>query len=196
MSGELHQMGVAELATALRERKVSAVEAAQHHLGRMRTAPGPGRLRGRRRRPDAGPGPRRRRADRRRQCAGARRRADRAQGHLRHRRPPDHRRLPHPGRLPLALRCHRRAQARRSRRRDARQAELRRVRDGLGQRERRRARRRLRQRRAGAQPLGSRRAFPAVRRAAAPQPSPRAWRRRRPAPTRAARSASRRPSAA
>ncbi|NDZ14093.1 Asp-tRNA(Asn)/Glu-tRNA(Gln) amidotransferase GatCAB subunit A [Variovorax sp. WS11] len=36
MSGELHQMGVAELARALRERKVSAVEAAQHQLGRIR----------------------------------------------------------------------------------------------------------------------------------------------------------------
>ena len=36
MSGELHQMGVAELARALRERKVSAVEAAQHQLARIR----------------------------------------------------------------------------------------------------------------------------------------------------------------
>lgn len=36
MSRELHQMGVAELARALRERKVSAVEAAQHHLARIR----------------------------------------------------------------------------------------------------------------------------------------------------------------
>jgi aspartyl-tRNA(Asn)/glutamyl-tRNA(Gln) amidotransferase subunit A len=35
MSAELHQMGVAELASALRERKVSAVEAAQHHLARI-----------------------------------------------------------------------------------------------------------------------------------------------------------------
>ncbi|MBT2301698.1 Asp-tRNA(Asn)/Glu-tRNA(Gln) amidotransferase subunit GatA [Variovorax paradoxus] len=35
MSAELHQMGVAELAAALRERKVSAVEAAQHHLARI-----------------------------------------------------------------------------------------------------------------------------------------------------------------
>lgn len=37
MSGELHQMGVAGLAAALRQRKVSAVEAAQHHLSRIRT---------------------------------------------------------------------------------------------------------------------------------------------------------------
>jgi aspartyl-tRNA(Asn)/glutamyl-tRNA(Gln) amidotransferase subunit A len=36
MSGELHQMGVAEMARALRERKVSAVEAAQHQLARIR----------------------------------------------------------------------------------------------------------------------------------------------------------------
>ncbi|MDM0002468.1 Asp-tRNA(Asn)/Glu-tRNA(Gln) amidotransferase subunit GatA [Variovorax sp. J22P240] len=36
MSAELHQMGVAELTKALRERKVSAVEAAQHHLTRIR----------------------------------------------------------------------------------------------------------------------------------------------------------------
>ncbi|MBT2323816.1 Asp-tRNA(Asn)/Glu-tRNA(Gln) amidotransferase subunit GatA [Variovorax paradoxus] len=36
MSGELHQMGVAALASALRERKLSAVEAAQHHLARIR----------------------------------------------------------------------------------------------------------------------------------------------------------------
>ncbi|VTU17085.1 Asp-tRNA(Asn)/Glu-tRNA(Gln) amidotransferase subunit GatA [Variovorax sp. PBL-E5] len=36
MSAALHQLGVAGLATALRERKVSAVEAAQHHLARIR----------------------------------------------------------------------------------------------------------------------------------------------------------------
>jgi aspartyl-tRNA(Asn)/glutamyl-tRNA(Gln) amidotransferase subunit A len=42
MSGELHQMGVAELAKALRERKVSAVEAAQHQLGRIRQHQGLG----------------------------------------------------------------------------------------------------------------------------------------------------------
>ncbi|MDR6854720.1 Asp-tRNA(Asn)/Glu-tRNA(Gln) amidotransferase subunit GatA [Variovorax guangxiensis] len=36
MNRELHQMGVAELARALRERKVSAVEAAQHQLARIR----------------------------------------------------------------------------------------------------------------------------------------------------------------
>ncbi|VTU15825.1 Glutamyl-tRNA(Gln) amidotransferase subunit A [Variovorax sp. PBL-H6] len=36
MSGELHEMGVAELAHALRERKVSAVEVAQHQLARIR----------------------------------------------------------------------------------------------------------------------------------------------------------------
>jgi aspartyl-tRNA(Asn)/glutamyl-tRNA(Gln) amidotransferase subunit A len=36
MSAELHQMGVAELAKALGERKVSAVEASQHHLARIR----------------------------------------------------------------------------------------------------------------------------------------------------------------
>ncbi|MGJ7511860.1 Asp-tRNA(Asn)/Glu-tRNA(Gln) amidotransferase subunit GatA [Variovorax sp. GT1P44] len=36
MSGELHQMGVAEIAKALRERKVSAVEAARHQLDRIR----------------------------------------------------------------------------------------------------------------------------------------------------------------
>lgn len=36
MSGELHQMGVAELAKALAERKVSAVEASQVFLGRMK----------------------------------------------------------------------------------------------------------------------------------------------------------------
>jgi aspartyl-tRNA(Asn)/glutamyl-tRNA(Gln) amidotransferase subunit A len=35
MSAELHQMGVAELARALRERKVSAVEAARHQLARI-----------------------------------------------------------------------------------------------------------------------------------------------------------------
>ena len=33
--GELHRMGVAELARALRERKVSALEAARHHLDRI-----------------------------------------------------------------------------------------------------------------------------------------------------------------
>ncbi|BEP46714.1 MULTISPECIES: Asp-tRNA(Asn)/Glu-tRNA(Gln) amidotransferase subunit GatA [Variovorax] len=36
MSGELHQMGVADLAKALAERKVSAVEASQVFLGRMK----------------------------------------------------------------------------------------------------------------------------------------------------------------
>ncbi|MBW8714975.1 MAG: Asp-tRNA(Asn)/Glu-tRNA(Gln) amidotransferase GatCAB subunit A, partial [Variovorax paradoxus] len=36
MSGELHQMGVAALAKALAERKVSAVEASQVFLGRMK----------------------------------------------------------------------------------------------------------------------------------------------------------------
>jgi len=36
MSGELHQMGVAALAKALAERKVSAVEASQAFLGRMK----------------------------------------------------------------------------------------------------------------------------------------------------------------
>ncbi|HEY2255186.1 MAG TPA: Asp-tRNA(Asn)/Glu-tRNA(Gln) amidotransferase subunit GatA [Variovorax sp.] len=36
MTTEIHEMGVAALAGALRERKVSAVEAAQHQLGRMR----------------------------------------------------------------------------------------------------------------------------------------------------------------
>ena len=36
MSAALHQMGVAELAKALAERKVSAVEAARHHLDRIR----------------------------------------------------------------------------------------------------------------------------------------------------------------
>jgi aspartyl-tRNA(Asn)/glutamyl-tRNA(Gln) amidotransferase subunit A len=34
-AADLHMMGVAELAAALRERKVSAVEAAQHHLARI-----------------------------------------------------------------------------------------------------------------------------------------------------------------
>jgi aspartyl-tRNA(Asn)/glutamyl-tRNA(Gln) amidotransferase subunit A len=37
MSQELHQMGVAGLAGALRERKISAVEAAAHHLARIRS---------------------------------------------------------------------------------------------------------------------------------------------------------------
>ena len=37
MSGELHQMGVVELAKALADRKVSAVEASQVFLGRMKT---------------------------------------------------------------------------------------------------------------------------------------------------------------
>lgn len=36
MSAALHQMGVAELARALRDRKVSAVEAAQHQLARIK----------------------------------------------------------------------------------------------------------------------------------------------------------------
>ncbi|MGO4393901.1 Asp-tRNA(Asn)/Glu-tRNA(Gln) amidotransferase subunit GatA [Variovorax sp. M-6] len=36
MSAEIHHMGVAGLAAALRQRKVSAVEAAQHHLSRIR----------------------------------------------------------------------------------------------------------------------------------------------------------------
>ncbi|SDC74397.1 aspartyl/glutamyl-tRNA(Asn/Gln) amidotransferase subunit A [Variovorax sp. CF079] len=35
-AADLHQMGVAELAAALRERKVSAVEAAEHHLARIK----------------------------------------------------------------------------------------------------------------------------------------------------------------
>ena len=35
-SADLHQMGVAELSAALRARRVSAVEAAQHHLSRIR----------------------------------------------------------------------------------------------------------------------------------------------------------------
>ncbi|MDM0015728.1 Asp-tRNA(Asn)/Glu-tRNA(Gln) amidotransferase subunit GatA [Variovorax sp. J22P168] len=39
MSLELHQLGVARLAQALRERKVSAVEAAQHHLSRIAAHP-------------------------------------------------------------------------------------------------------------------------------------------------------------
>ncbi|PHM18720.1 MAG: Asp-tRNA(Asn)/Glu-tRNA(Gln) amidotransferase GatCAB subunit A [Curvibacter sp. PD_MW3] len=37
MSTELHQLSVAELARQLREKKVSAVETAQHFLGRIRT---------------------------------------------------------------------------------------------------------------------------------------------------------------
>ena len=36
MSADLHRLGVAALASALRERKVSAVEVAQHHLARIR----------------------------------------------------------------------------------------------------------------------------------------------------------------
>jgi aspartyl-tRNA(Asn)/glutamyl-tRNA(Gln) amidotransferase subunit A len=36
MSAQIHEMGVAALAAALRERKVSAVEAAHHHLSRIR----------------------------------------------------------------------------------------------------------------------------------------------------------------
>jgi len=36
MSAELHEMGVTALAAALRERKVSAAEAAEHHLARIR----------------------------------------------------------------------------------------------------------------------------------------------------------------
>ena len=46
-----------QLAAALRERKVSAVEAAQHHLARMQAAPGPGRLRRARRRRSPWPRP-------------------------------------------------------------------------------------------------------------------------------------------
>jgi hypothetical protein len=97
---------------------------------------GPGRLPGHRcRRRDAGAGPRRRRAHRRRRRRAAAGRADRPQGHLRHQGLPQHRRLEDAGGLPLALRCHRGAQAGRGRRRDPGQAELRRVRHGLGQRE-------------------------------------------------------------
>ncbi|MBU1361191.1 MAG: Asp-tRNA(Asn)/Glu-tRNA(Gln) amidotransferase subunit GatA [Gammaproteobacteria bacterium] len=39
MSGELHRMGVAALTAALRERKVSAVEVARHHLDRIARHP-------------------------------------------------------------------------------------------------------------------------------------------------------------
>ena len=75
------------------------------------------------------------------------------------------------------------ARLRRRRHRHAGQAELRRVRDGLGQRE-------LGLRRRCATP-GTRRACPAARRAARPPRWRRAWCRRPPAPTPAARSASR-----
>ena len=93
---------------------------------------------------DAGAGPRRRRADRRRRRRGrwpACRSRTRTSSS---RRISHHRRLAHAGRLPLALRCHGGAQARRGRRRDPGQAELRRIRDGLGQREHRGAGGRLR----------------------------------------------------
>ena len=144
-AAELHQMGVAELAKALRAREVSAVEAAQHFLARIEGPRGARRLRRRRRRTSRWPRPARpTRASppaTRRALAGV---------------PIAHKDIfvttdfpttagsKHAGRLPLALRRHRGAQAGRGRRRDAGQAQLRRVRDGLGQRERRRAGRRLR----------------------------------------------------
>ena len=64
----LHQMGVAELATAIADKKTSAVEAAQALLGRAKQHAEPGRLSGLQRRPDPGTGESRRCAHRRRRA--------------------------------------------------------------------------------------------------------------------------------
>ena len=133
-------MGVAALAARrCATRKLSSVEAADHHAGPH--APARGRsgafvavdeeLTPR-------PGARRRRAGwRAGSAAPAARRADRPQGHLRHRaacRPrPARACWPATARPSTPPWC---ARLGRGRRGDARQAQLRRIRDGLGQRER------------------------------------------------------------
>ena len=150
---------IAEVGELLRRREVSSRDltrglpgthrprrgAAQHLPGRWRGArAGRGRPRGRKR-SKAGEG-----------AQPPPRHPVRAQGHLRdprpgrrraaERRPADHRRLAHPGGLPLRLRLGRRGSADEGRCRPARQDQPRRVRDGLEQREQRL--------RPGPQPLG------------------------------------------
>ena len=109
----LHELGVAALGRALRERKVSSVEATQP------PARPPGRPRAPRRRARVDPEralAQARAADARLAAGGAGPlvgRADRPQGHLRHPRPADHRRLAHARRLPEPVRRDRRRPPRR-----------------------------------------------------------------------------------
>jgi aspartyl-tRNA(Asn)/glutamyl-tRNA(Gln) amidotransferase subunit A len=136
---------VAELASALRERATSSVEPRSTGSGAPQAHRTPGRLPARDADGHAGAG---RAADARRAagdgCAAAGR-ADRAQGHLRHPRLPHHRRLQDAGgyRSPFDATV---VTAWPQPARDAGQAQLRRVRHGLGQREL--------GLRPGAQPLG------------------------------------------
>ncbi len=131
---------------------------------------------------EAGAG--RRRAARARRRGAAHRHPARAQGHLLHGRRQNHVRLEDARQLRRPVRRDRDRALRGRGRRDARQDEHGRVRDGLVERDE--------LLRPGTQPVGSRRSCRAAHRAALPPRSPRASRRPRPEPTPAARFASRR----
>ena len=118
----------------------------------------------------------------------ARRRADRAQGQPLHARRAHHRLVADARALRPALRRHRRRAPRARRRGDRRQDQLRRVRDGLVDREL--------GVRPGAQSVGARSHSRRLERRLGGRGRGRAWRRSRSAPTPADRSASRRRSAA
>ena len=118
----------------------------------------------------------------------ARRRADRAQGQPLHARRPDDRLVADPRALRAAVRRHRRRAARARRRGHRRQDQLRRVRDGLVEREL--------GVRPGAQSVGARSHSGRIERRIGGGGRGAAWRRSRSAPTPADRSASRRRCAA
>ena len=198
LMADLLDLTVAEAAAKIAAGEISA-RGVRRRLARRRRGRRPERLplaRRRRRRPPAtgtaagesapaGEGdrdPLRRRRPGARRLRPAGRRADRDQGHLRHRGHPDHRRLEDPRGLPAALHRDRRAQADRGRRPRARQDQHGRVRDGVLERELRL--------RAGAATPGTATASPAAPRAARRRSSRAGSPRRRSAPTPAARSAS------
>jgi aspartyl-tRNA(Asn)/glutamyl-tRNA(Gln) amidotransferase subunit A len=152
---DLHDLSLVQLAEQLRRRSVSAQETAQHFLARAKAHDDLGAYLAR---DEAVTLAQARAADarlRQRHCRRARRPAAGAQGHLRHPRLPQHRRLAHACRLPLS-----RSTPPSSRGWPAQgavsagQAQLRRVRDGLVEREHRGDGRRPRAARAGAQPVG------------------------------------------
>ena len=176
-------------ATSVARREVSAVEVCRACLDRIaRADAGARRLSHRRRRASRWRAPRASIDDRRRRRAAAARRARRRQGQHLHARPPDDRRVAHARALRPALRRDRRAAARAGGRRRHRQDELRRVRDGLVDREL--------GVRTDEQPVGARPDAGRIERRLGRRGRRRAWLRWRWARTRAARSASPPPSAA
>ncbi len=134
-TGELHSLGVAALARALRDRQVSSVEATAHLLARLAAHERLGVALA----SDAEQAlAAARAADQRRRAGEAGPLLGVPIGHkdiFVTRDLADDGRLAHARRLSQPLRCDRRRPPRRGRRGDARQAQLRRVRDGLEQRE-------------------------------------------------------------